>query len=74
MTTKHKEVRAGAVHKLDSRVYADRVRKAGELADKALRHYGEPTMSLSELRTMIAKRLHGVSLGELIIKERKAGW
>lgn len=74
MTTKHKEGRASPIHKLDSRVYADKVRKAGELADKALRRYGEPTMSLAELRTVIAKRLHGVSLGELIIKERKAGW
>ena len=74
MTTKHKEGRTNPIYKLDSGAYADKVRKAGELADKALRNYGEPTMSLAELRTMIAKRLHGVSLVELVIKERKAGW
>lgn len=62
------------MHKLDSKPYADKVKKAGELADKALRHFGEPTMSLAELRAAVDRELQGLSLSEFILREREAGW
>ncbi len=62
------------MYKLDSKPYADKVKKAGELADKALRRYGEPTMSLAELRAAIDRELQGLSLSEFILREREAGW
>jgi hypothetical protein len=60
--------------RLDSKPYIDKVRRASELADKALAHYSEPVMSLEELRETLRRELKGISLSELIIKEREAGW
>lgn len=62
------------MYKLDSGPYADRIKKAGESADRALARYGEPTMSLAELHGKLAKELGRISLTELILKEREAGW
>ena len=61
------------MYKLDSKRYTDKVKQARRSADKALKRYGEPTMSLDELRTTLDSELREVSLTELIIKERKAG-
>lgn len=53
-------------YKIDSKLNADKVRKAGELADRILSRYGEPSMSLDELRAALDRQLQGVSLSELI--------
>jgi hypothetical protein len=62
------------MYRLDSKPYMDKVRRTAQLAERALRHYGEPSMSLEELRTTLDRELKGVSLSELIIKERESGW
>lgn len=62
------------VHRLDSKRHADKVKRARALAAKALEHYGEPTMSLAELRATLDRELGGVSLSEIILKDREAGW
>ena len=59
---------------LDSDPYAERIRQAGELADRVLKRYVEPTLSLEELRARLDRELSGVSLTELVIKGREAGW
>jgi hypothetical protein len=61
------------MYKLDSKPYADKVKKASEAADRALRRYGEPRMSLAELRAALDKELSS-SLTELVLKERDARW
>ena len=61
------------MYKLDSKPYADKVKKAGEAADRALRRNGEPRMSLAKLRAALDKKLSS-SLTELILKEREARW
>ncbi len=60
--------------KLDSKRVLKKVAKARKMVDKALRKYGEPTMTLAELRAALDQELQGVSLSELIIKDREAGW
>ena len=60
--------------KLDSKRQLNKVAKARKMVDKALRKYGEPTMSLAELRAALDRELQGVSLSELIIKDREASW
>ena len=47
---------------------------ATKLAHKALEKYGEPTISLAELRQELDKQLKGISLGDLIVEERQKGW
>ena len=61
------------LNKLDSKKCADRVRDATALASRLLKHYGEPTMSLNELRTALGKELQDVLLSEVILKEREHG-
>ena len=62
-------------YKLDSKPYVDKVARARLRALKALEHYGEPTMSLEELRAAVDRALPpGFSLSEFIIKERQSGW
>lgn len=62
------------IYKLDVEPYADMVKRAGQAATRALKRYGQPTLSLAELRTQLEKELKGVSLTDLILKEREAGW
>ncbi len=50
------------------------VAKATKMVDEALKKYGEPTMTLAELRAALDKELKGISLSEFIIKDREAGW
>ena len=61
-------------YKLDLKPYADLTAKMQRLIAKALGRYGEPRMSLAELRTHLDHQLRGASLSELITKEREAGW
>lgn len=62
------------MYKLDRKPYADNVRKAGKVADRVLRRYGEPVISVLELRKGVDKELGSASLTELILREREAGW
>tara|TARA_B100000809_G_C14708720_1_gene376971 strand:+ start:86 stop:253 length:168 start_codon:yes stop_codon:yes gene_type:complete len=52
---------------LDSKHNLAKVARATKLAHKALEKYGEPTMSLAELRQELNKQLNGISLSGLII-------
>lgn len=74
MATKQRGSKVAPMYKLDTKPYTDMVRRAGELAERALERYREPTMSVEELRAMVDGELPGVSLSELILKERRAGW
>ena len=59
---------------LDSKRTLAKVARATKLAHKALAQYGEPTISLAELRQELNKQLKGISLSDLIIEERQKGW
>ena len=59
---------------LDSKRTRAKVAKATKLAQKALEQYGEPDMTLKELRAVVTQRLKGVSLSDLVIQERRQGW
>lgn len=74
MATRRTSSRVAHMYKLDSKPYADMTKKAGEAADGALKRYGPPTISLAELRTRLDRELRDISLTELILKEREAGW
>lgn len=73
MATGQRARKVTQMYKLDSKPYAAKVKKAGEAADRALRRYGEPRMSLAQLRAALDKELT-VSLTDLILKEREARW
>ena len=60
--------------KLDSKANMNKVAKATKLAYKALERYGEPTMTLEQLRAVVSEELKGISLSELVIQERQQGW
>ena len=62
------------MNKLDSKQHLKAVAKATKMVDQALKKYGEPTMTLAELRAALGRELEGISLSELIIKERQSGW
>ena len=59
---------------LNSKRNLGKVARATKLAKKALEKYGEPTMSLAELRETLDEQLKGISLSDLIIEEREKGW
>ena len=44
------------------------------LVDKVLGRYGEPTISLEELRATLDRQLGKTTLSELVLKEREEGW
>ena len=74
MTTRTRAGRVMNVYKLDSKPYADTALRMQRLVDRVLGPYGEPVMSLAELRATLGKQLRKVSLSELVLKEREAGW
>ncbi len=59
---------------LDSKRTRAKVAKATKLVQDALAQYGEPTMSLEELRQELNNQLKGISLSDLIVEERQKGW
>ena len=59
---------------LNSKRHLRKVAAATKMAKQALEHYGEPTLTLAELREALGRELKGISLSELIIKERQSGW
>ncbi len=74
MAMKQRPGKVAHMYKLDSDPYADMLKKARERTARVLRRYGEPAISLAELRTRLDTELRGRSLSELILKEREAGW
>lgn len=74
MARKKRAGRGAHIYKLDRKPCAEKVRKAGKVADRVLRRYGEPVMSPAELRNRVDKELGSTSLTELILREREAGW
>lgn len=74
MTASKRAIEERYTYKLDMKPYSNEARKVRILADRALQRFGEPTISLDELRSILDKELKGVSLTELILKERAAGW
>lgn len=74
MRKKGRTSEISSIHKLDSGHYMDIVNETRKLADKALQGHGKPSMSLNELRRSLAEHLPGVSLSEMILREREAGW
>lgn len=62
------------MYKLDSEPYAQLVEDAKKAALRLLKPYGEPTLSLPELRASLDRELGQLSLARLILKEREAGW
>jgi len=52
--------------------YIHKTKKAGKLVDKVLRQYGEPSMPLSQLRSLISDQLKIASLSALIVKDRES--
>lgn len=66
---------ASSEHKLDSPQYIAMFRKSQELVNRVLGHYGEPTMSLEELRALVDASLpEDFSLSDQVLKDREAGW
>ena len=68
------DVREDKMSELDSKRNLAKVARATKLARKALGKYGEPTISLAELRQGLNKQLKGISLSDLIKEERQKGW
>ena len=58
--------------RLHSEPYTSMLRETRQLADRALAKYGEPSMSLQELRKRVDSQLAGTSLTEVILQEREA--
>ncbi len=71
MTTKRKVSRAVPRTRPGEKPWEAKVRKATAMAEEALRHYGEPTMSLEELRRRVDAQLGKISLSKLVIKDRR---
>lgn len=70
MTTKRKVSRAVPQRHTGEKPWEAKVRKATAMAEEALRHYGEPTMSLEELQNLPHPKLGKKLLSKLIIKDR----
>ncbi len=74
MSTRTHARKVMRMHKLDSKPYVDSAAKMGRLVDKVFELYGEPTMSLGQLRATLDRQLGKSSLSELVLKEREEGW
>ena len=51
---------------------ADKLRRGRLLAERLLGWHGEPTMTLDEIREMLATKYPGLSLSDQIIEDRKS--
>jgi len=69
MATKKRRVKA-TDDPLDQEPYRSMLKQTKEVVRLALAHYGEPGMSLEELRAALKAELGDVSLSEEIIKNR----
>lgn len=71
MAMRQRPGKVAHMYKLDSEPYADMLKKARERTARVLKRYGEPAISLAELRRRVDNELRGLSLTELILKERE---
>ena len=74
MSLKKKPSQSAPKSKLDGKPYSDLMKKAGKMADTALKDYPVPEMSLEELRALVDQELGDVSLSALVRKDRESGW
>jgi len=65
--------RITGIDKPAAKSHIDKVKKTGKVADIALDRYGEPTLSLFQLRTALDRQLRGTSLANTVIRDREAG-
>ena len=73
MATRKRKAKAGT-HPLDQEPYMSMTRRAKETALRALARYGEPAVSLAELRAALDAWLGDVSLADEVIRNRKASF
>ena len=69
MTTRRTDSRASS--RADKRSHLDMVQQTRDVARAALDGYGQPTMSLAELRAAMDRHLSGGSLSDVIVKQRQ---
>ncbi len=72
--SKRQTAEASALQKLDALESSPEFRRTRELVDSALRKYGEPRMSLMDLRKAVDKCMGEAVLSEAIIEAREAGF
>jgi hypothetical protein len=65
-----KRTRKSEVHPLDREPYRSMLQQTTDAAIQALARFGEPSMSLEELRAALKAELGDISLSEEIIKNR----
>ncbi len=73
MTGRTRTGKVKHMYELDSKSYMDSAARMGRLLDKVFGRYGEPKMSLEELRATLNRQLGKTSLTELVLKEREEG-
>ncbi len=59
-------------YRIDSKPYSELVKQTRAAAYGALSQYGEPSVSLADLRKEVDQQLGAESLSEWIMRERKA--
>ena len=59
------------MNELNSKSHLKAVANATKMVDRALNAYGEPKMTLDELRAAMDRELGGESLSELILRDRQ---
>ncbi|MBI4322576.1 MAG: hypothetical protein HY675_29140 [Chloroflexi bacterium] len=65
---------SSGVQRLDDEPYLTMFKETRQKVDEALRKYGEPKLSLAELRDALNKQMGDVSLSEQLLKDREAGF
>jgi hypothetical protein len=60
-----------SVNNSDSKHLLNKVKKANDLADKTLNHYGEPKLSLAELRIEVNRQLPANTLSDVVLENRE---
>jgi hypothetical protein len=61
-------------NKKDTKRLLIKVRKASDLAEDVLNRYGEPTISLVQLRKELNLQLQDISLNDTVLKDRESRW
>ena len=59
---------------LDTEPFAKMLARTRQAARVALERYGEPQMSVAELRSAMAKALPDTSFAQVLLREREAEW
>lgn len=74
MAIRNPKKKTGLAGGLDSPKYQAMFQKTREAALKALAKYGEPAISLEELRRLTDASLPEGALSGQLLKDREAGW